>query len=722
VTAFLVVGTAACGDDGGGEADTAADTVTNEDTATDTAEPRDTSAVDTSSPADTSGGEDTTAEDTAVAGDTVEQDTTVTDTADQDTTTADTTMADTSTGDTSVVDTVVPPTCEAMTLSGELDPVAGSTLYELAGDFGLGSPALSDVLSLEFYGGGTGVFDLGAGSATDYATCEQCVVIYADYDETTGQAAATYFQSGGSLALAVAPGAEGFSAAFSDLTVTEVTIDPVSYTSTPVAGGACYTAAGAVALNVDASAFVCSAVTLPEELDALETDPVSYGAVGDFGLGGEASDLVLVELRTDATGTFDLGAGANADYQTCKQCLTVYEDFDGTNAAAIFFPSAGTLTVSELTPPGGQNLQVSVAGLSLDQVVLSESATHPAPNGACLDVADVTMTAGVIIDPSCVSFSVSGDLGQTEDGDYAVTGDFGVGGPAEDTLSFEFYAAGTGSFDLGEDANANYQNCAQCALLLADTGAGGVPSAVYFARGGVIGVDPATPPGGAAMSLTLTDASFEEVTIDPSTFVSTPVEDGGCYALPGDTPLATPPCVASCGGRVCGADGCGELCGTCPATQTCQLDGSVCQSAPTCFQLTVGGPDLQLLGSGRFGVDITSAGAGAADLADLLQIEFYANGTGTFDLGAGDNANYATCSQCVRAFVDADGEGERQFFQSAGTLVVAPTSNVGAGPAQLGFTGLRLVEVTIQSGTYVSTPVEGGACVDITVSPDLTTD
>lgn len=35
-----------------------------------------------------------------------------------------------------------------------------------------------------------------------------------------------------------------------------------------------------------------------------------------------------------------------------------------------------------------------------------------------------------------------------------------------------------------------------------------------------------------------------------------------------------PPCVRSCGGKTCGADGCGGVCGTCSATATCQ--GGVC--------------------------------------------------------------------------------------------------------------------------------------------------
>jgi hypothetical protein len=40
-------------------------------------------------------------------------------------------------------------------------------------------------------------------------------------------------------------------------------------------------------------------------------------------------------------------------------------------------------------------------------------------------------------------------------------------------------------------------------------------------------------------------------------------------------------CTASCAGRVCGSDGCGGSCGTCPAGQTCTAAGQ-CQSGSTC--------------------------------------------------------------------------------------------------------------------------------------------
>ncbi len=328
--------------------------------------------------------------------------------------------------------------------------------------------------------------------------------------------------------------------------------------------------------------------------------------------------------------------------------------------------------------------------------------------------------------PTCGPITVSGDLAKDPDYDvYQVIGDFGAGDATPDILSIEYYAADTGTFDLGAGDNTNYQTCTQCVVLYADYDETTGPAAVFFQTGGAMLVDAATPPGGEDFGVTLTGVGLEEVSIDTTTFLSTPVAGGACYELAGPTTLiaTAPECVPNCGAHICGPDGCGGVCGEdCASGGTCNLSGAVCEATPTCLQVTVGGPELTFVDAGLFGVEFTSAEAGAVDLSDWLQIEFYVDGTGTFDLGSAANSNYATCDQCVRAFVDIEGDDTRQFFQTGGTMVVAGSSNIGTGPAQIGFTALHLVEVTVAPGPdYTSTPVAGGACIDVVVSPDLTT-
>lgn len=106
---------------------------------------------------------------------------------------------------------------------------------------------------------------------------------------------------------------------------------------------------------------------------------------------------------------------------------------------------------------------------------------------------------------------------------------------------------------------------------------------------------------------------------------------------------------------------------------------------------------------------------------DEFQIQLYEftgkQAPGTFDLGAGKETNFSTCSHCVAVFEDMNAEGvaARYFFQESGTLVltVNPTPTTGEVKGRL--EKVKLVEVTIDYAgkTYVSTPVPGGACLEI---------
>jgi hypothetical protein len=100
---------------------------------------------------------------------------------------------------------------------------------------------------------------------------------------------------------------------------------------------------------------------------------------------------------------------------------------------------------------------------------------------------------------------------------------------------------------------------------------------------------------------------------------------------------------------------------------------------------------------------------GDPDVDDIIQFEFYAPDTGSFDLSAAPNDNYSMCSQCI---VAAEDEGAVLFFQAEGTMDVADDPTDGTFVGSL--SGVRLVEVTIDPDTFVSTPVKDGACIEIT--------
>lgn len=111
-----------------------------------------------------------------------------------------------------------------------------------------------------------------------------------------------------------------------------------------------------------------------------------------------------------------------------------------------------------------------------------------------------------------------------------------------------------------------------------------------------------------------------------------------------------------------------------------------------------------------FGSETTGA---VAD-TDLTTLELYGDGStpaaGVFDLQSGLDANYATCTHCVRALV-GDPQAPSLFFQSAGELVVDAGRDPFSGSISARLRNVTLVEVTIAPPpSYQSTPVPNGRC------------
>jgi hypothetical protein len=112
--------------------------------------------------------------------------------------------------------------------------------------------------------------------------------------------------------------------------------------------------------------------------------------------------------------------------------------------------------------------------------------------------------------------------------------------------------------------------------------------------------------------------------------------------------------------------------------------------------------------------------------ADQISFEFYSYipatppVTGTYDLGTGDNNNYATCNQCILILQDlaAPQEPQKYFFQTAGSITIAADTVPGtAADVGLSWSNVTLAEVTLDPDTFVSTLVPNGDCY--TVVPDI---
>jgi len=124
-------------------------------------------------------------------------------------------------------------------------------------------------------------------------------------------------------------------------------------------------------------------------------------------------------------------------------------------------------------------------------------------------------------------------------------------------------------------------------------------------------------------------------------------------------------------------------------------------------------------GTAAWGGPITGMLGGSAQTFDY-QIQFYSgietSLMGTFDLSAGNQANFKTCAICVLAFSsdrDADGNPTTAYFQKSGsiTLTEDPFTN---SHLIASISNLELQEVTIDwANDYTSTPVASGTCANL---------
>ena len=90
-----------------------------------------------------------------------------------------------------------------------------------------------------------------------------------------------------------------------------------------------------------------------------------------------------------------------------------------------------------------------------------------------------------------------------------------------------FGPAQPGTYDL---SGMNYADCGLCVLLLGDCYASNQCDQVFFVSEGTLDIDVLSGSGGPFRA-TLRDAVFEEVTLDPSTYTSTPVAGGERWCL-----------------------------------------------------------------------------------------------------------------------------------------------------------------------------------------------
>jgi hypothetical protein len=179
------------------------------------------------------------------------------------------------------------------------------------------------------------------------------------------------------------------------------------------------------------------------------------------------------------------------------------------------------------------------------------------------------------------------------------------------------------------------------------------------------------------------------------------------------------------GTQVCNEDG--TALGACDCgdpvvdTDNVAADTDAADTDTPCTEITVGQLEVQILDGGAamwsapFSPDVGDHGDQELQLGFVPGVN--PSMVGTFDLSDGLQSNYQTCGVCVVAYSnDPAGGLARAFFQKSGTVRV-DADPISAEHLTGQLTYVKLQEVTIDLGTYVSTPVPGGACLQINALP-----
>ena len=282
--------------------------------------------------------------------------------------------------------------------------------------------------------------------------------------------------------------------------------------------------------------------------------------------------------------------------------------------------------------------------------------------------------------PGCTGLSVNWSSLTTDSDDPGVYY-YTSGNPY---VSFEFVypddsTVKKGTYDLGSSINSNYKTCTECVRIIRDH------EDFFFQTSGTLKIDSVDSSNNIKGSIS---AKFAEVYIDADTYESTPVPGGECFEIQS--------------GYFDNTTGGGDT----PATGCTGL--SIDWSSFTYYE------DDYIEG---YFADVEF---GSSSKSDDFQMQFFQNSngkisTGTYDLGSGKNANYKTCTECVLAYQDyneSTDEYAKLFFQKSGTLKLTKATTSGAALA--GTISATLIEVTIDpDNEYTSTPVSGGACLEI---------
>jgi hypothetical protein len=167
----------------------------------------------------------------------------------------------------------------------------------------------------------------------------------------------------------------------------------------------------------------------------------------------------------------------------------------------------------------------------------SSSSTTAATTAASTTTGGMTSSSSgasgcTVLDPGMVMKFTDGDM---QDGLASAPPLADAQKPDEFDILFygSPYIAMTGTFDLASaGANDNYATCSQCIYIFQDVDNMDVEDKFFFQSEGTMTISDTDLIDANVSAGTLKDVKLVESTVDPSTYISTPVPNGACYIIP----------------------------------------------------------------------------------------------------------------------------------------------------------------------------------------------
>ncbi|NUO47772.1 MAG: hypothetical protein HOV80_02830 [Polyangiaceae bacterium] len=260
-----------------------------------------------------------------------------------------------------------------------------------------------------------------------------------------------------------------------------------------------------------------------------------------------------------------------------------------------------------------------------------------------------------------------------------------VDGVEDDLIGLELYGdtldgGDPGTFDLTMNGDENYATCARCFRAFVDPE--GANPRVFFQSAGTLEVASGLTPLDGSIDATVTGLTLIEVTIDPTTFVSTPVPGGDCFEIATADVQVGPPAGWTCNlanyGTNDGCDcGCGVVDPDCPDALAASCEYCV-QGLSCANDGTVEGCEIPILDPNNSAVCTGVPSAWVCDPADYNS--GLANdcncGCGIVDPDCADDTT-ASCDLCNDTGSCAAGETDCSTIDPANNAECA--SGVPAG-------------------------------------------